>query len=231
MLARVPPASRTFIAMPAYTGAIEPETRRSLESCAPLCLQKRIAIIDCYVLSGCCYLDHARNICVKKFLESDASDLLFVDTDVGFGPDAIARILTTTKPFVAGIYPKKEVIPDWPVTLLPGDQRSDAEGCLRVAMVPTGFLRLHRSVFETLADKVPTYRNAQHGDLKAFFKTEIRDGEYWGEDVEFCRLWREAGGEIHAIPDMDFKHIDNTGKVFEGNWGRWLRENLAQRAA
>lgn len=209
--------------MPAYAGEPCEQTARFIIEGAKALKREGIEVEDFDPLSGMCYIDYARNILAKRFLDSEATDILWVDDDVASDPESMVRICKSTRPFVAGIYPKKTDPLSFPVTAKNGEVWSDSEGLAECEMVPTGFLRLHRSVFETLKPSRPVYNNTQHGPMSAFFLCSVRDGQYWGEDVEFCRLWREAGGLIHAFVDMPFVHVDRTsGKEYAGNWGPWL---------
>jgi hypothetical protein len=227
---RVAPARKVRIVMPAYSGDPCEQTARFIRDGALALQRAGIELEDFDPVAGLCYIDLVRNILAKRFLDSDATDLLWVDDDVASDPESMVRICQSTRPFVAGIYPKKTDPLSFPVTpvVSGGGMWSDSEGLVECQMVPTGFLRINRAVFEAIKPRVPTFGNSQHGPLSAFFLCAVRDGEYWGEDVEFCRLWREAGGQIHAFVDMPFVHVDRTsGKEYAGNWGDWLRERKA----
>lgn len=221
---KVAPARSVRIAVPAYSGDMTAETQSSIYEGVRLISEAGIGIEEFDVLPGVCYLDHARNILVDRFLRGSATDFIFIDADVGFDPESLLALCQAEYPVVAGIYPKKSEKPDWPVLTYPGELIAH-DNLIEVMMVPTGFMRINRAVFEYL--DVPSYANPG-GDVRAFFKTEVRDGFYWGEDVEFCRLLREHEIPIKAFADMDFRHVANTGQIFAGNWGKWL---LSQRDA
>lgn len=224
---RVAPARSVRIAVPAYSGALAKETQRSIVEGLKALKAEGIEVDAFDLLPGCCYLDHARNILVARFLRGAATDLLFIDADVGFGPEDLLRLCAATRPMVAGIYPKKTEPPEWPVSVSGEEIWADGDGLIDCWMVPTGFLRINRAVFEAI--DAPAYESDANGTLQAFFKTDIR-GTYWGEDVEFCRLVREAGIPIKAFAEMDFQHVDNDGRVYSGNWGRWLKSQMKEAA-
>lgn len=224
---RVGPARSVRIAVPAYTPeSYVDDAQRSLAAGVMALDAAGIKVEDVDVLQGCCYLDHVRNVLAGRFMRGKATDMIFLDGDVGFEPDSLLRLCQSTQPLVAGIYPKKKDPVEWPVTPTPGPMWSDAEGLIDCQMVPTGFMRINRIVFETI--DAPTYAH-EDGPLKAYFKTEVRDGDYWGEDVEFCRLWREAGGKVKAFAEMELRHTSPT-KTYTGNWGAWLREQIKEAA-
>lgn len=88
----------------------------------------------------------------------------------------------------------------------------------------TGFMIIKREVFEKLADTVLSYTNdvtdlagnLKADEIKEFFATSIEPGtnRLLSEDYHFCRLWREAGGQIFAAPWAHLSHIGSY--VFEG---------------
>jgi hypothetical protein len=88
----------------------------------------------------------------------------------------------------------------------------------------TGFMIIKREVFEKLADQVPTYTNdvtdlagnIKADEIKEFFATSIEPGtnRLLSEDYHFCRIWREAGGQVHAAPWAHLAHVGTY--VFEG---------------
>lgn len=228
--ARVEPARCVRIAVPTYSGDIFAETQRSLAAGLLALKDAGIEVEEFDVLPGVCYLEHARNVLAARFLQGKATDLIFIDADVGFDGESLLRLCQQTRPLVAGIYPKKLDEPEYPVSVLhpSGEVWMDEDGLVDCWMAPTGFMRINRAVFEGL--DVPKYRHPGLDLIGAYFKCEVRDETYWGEDVEFCRLVREAGGTVHAFVEMDFTHSSPT-KVYRGNWGNHLRSQTEKEAA
>lgn len=224
--ARVEPARRVRIAVPSYSGDLFEEMQRSLAA-GLLCLKDAgIEVEEVDILAGCCYLDHARNVLVGRFLRGTATDLIFLDADVGFDGDSLLKLCQQTRPLVAGIYPKKIEPPEYPVGVIGGEVWADREGLVDCWMAPTGFMRINRAVFASLT--VPHYAHPD-GMIGAYFKCEVRDETYWGEDVEFCRLVREAGAHVRAFAEMDFSHSSPTA-IYRGNWGKHLLSQLREAA-
>lgn len=227
MLDRCDPARRLFVAVPAYTGSVSTETAAALVAAVPF-LERAGVQVTAHFRNGNCYLDAARNQCVADFLESDATDMLFVDADVGFTPEAMLRIAAAERPVVGGAYPyKDDSCLRFPVRFAAGEDRwADEGGLLECIHVPTGFLRLNRAVF----DHLPAQEYIDYGSgpeprrVRDYFRCTIRD-TYFGEDVEFCRRWREAGGKVRMIPDLTFTHFGM--KSWMGNWGEAAKAGLA----
>ena len=109
---------------------------------------------------------------------------------------------------------------EWP---LKADENSNVRlyenGIAEVVAVPAGCLLIKRHVFEKMMKEYPHLKinqptnvngnNDTHEWLYNFFDTyfDEKTGKYYGEDFNFCRLWRELGGKIHAIMTENVVHI------------------------
>lgn len=205
MIERCDPVKHLYIGIPAYDGKVTAETARGLVGATIVCCNFLKIELSVRIEPGDPYLDHVRNKLVTAFLETDATDLLFIDADVGFEPRAIAQICRTTRPFVGGIYPKKMNGPKpvWPADFTASELQTDADGLVEAAMLPTGFLRLNRAVFDIMPAE--WYQFGEVG-TRGFFQSHVGAGGN-GEDVDFCHRWRELGGKIHLIPNLTFEHV------------------------
>jgi hypothetical protein len=205
---RCDPVKHLLIAIPSYSGKLAIETAASIITSQGIDFR-----VSFQSVSRDPYVDRARNALVTHFLtETDATDLLFVDDDLGFSLDAIARIGHSTRPFVGGSYRTKEDKIKFPADFLPGPKIRDEEGLIEMAMIPTGFLRLNRAVFDFVPHIV-----YEHQDRRqiGYFRNVVGDGKYVGEDVAFCHEWRSAGGKIFCMSDITFYHVGL--KTWEGN--------------
>lgn len=220
---------KVFLAMPSYLGHPAKETRQSLRNAREALTKAGIPHVFA-TQEGVCYICQARNILVKSFMETDCTDFVFIDDDVSFQPDALLKLLATPHPIVAGIYRKKMEPVSWPVNLI-GPLVLDENGCAEAHMLPTGFMRIKREVFETLRSKVPHYKADQYGDLVAYFMTGIRNGLFWGEDVAFTSAWRQAGGKLWALLDVTLGHTSaKDGRTYRGNLAHFIAEQTRRAA-
>lgn len=226
MIETVPPCKKLVIALPSYSGKPMLKTRRALDQAVRRAAKDGVELVACVTISGQCYLDVARNMLVREFRDTAGTDMLFVDDDVAFQEDAVARICAETRPIVAGIYPKKITPVQWPID---GAGPVGPDGLAELEMAPTGFMRINRAVFEAMAPHCEAF-GWEGKTLIAFFQTKIEGGRYWGEDVHFCRTWRRLGGKIHALADMHFTHTDKEGRDFAGNWATWLMQQAREAA-
>jgi hypothetical protein len=84
-------------------------------------------------------ITRGRSAIVAKFLDSNATHLLFVDADIRFEPQHVKRLLDADKDFVAGLYPAKVI--DWQQVLDRAGKTSetlDQAGLAYVGDVCTG---------------------------------------------------------------------------------------------
>lgn len=213
---------KVFIAVAAYEGCGAGFTYALFHTGAALAAAGIAHELAIY--SGNCHVDDSRNRLVRDFLNSDCTDLIFLDVDVGWLAADFVKMLRYDRDVVAGIYPKKHGDDTYPVRTLPGEIWSDADGLIEVEGAPTGFLRIRRSVLEQLA-KAAVYYNARNDAPSAIpliFERQVHDGIRWGGDYVFCKKWREAGGRIFIDPALRFEHSGE--HTWTGSVGAWLRQ-------
>lgn len=169
---------------------------------------------------GPCVSVH-RNEIVRPFLETRVEWLLFIDSDMDFGPDALDRLLEQAdareRPIVGALYfqeiaagglvlPLLYVRPEdavgYPrVALGPLDQLLDYpdDSLFPVAATGAGFLLIHRQVLE----KIEARRFS--AAFPWFQETEI-GGAPMGEDATFCLRASEVGAPIHVDTGLRIGH-------------------------
>eukprot|EP00930_Biecheleria_cincta_P071768 TRINITY_DN59229_c0_g1_i1.p1 TRINITY_DN59229_c0_g1~~TRINITY_DN59229_c0_g1_i1.p1 ORF type:complete len:518 (+),score=88.68 TRINITY_DN59229_c0_g1_i1:28-1581(+) len=95
---------------------------------------------------------------------------------------------------------------------------------------PTGCMLIKRGVFHRLQQAYPNLHcricGSHAGRTKRwdvwwrFFDTMVQDGEFLGEDIAFCRLWRDIGGTIWADLGATMTHVGRfayTGNMLESS--------------
>lgn len=138
-------------------------------------------------LDGDSLIPRARNRLVAEFMaDTRWTHLFWIDSDVGFEPEAALRLLDAGRDVVAGVYPMK--VDGWPAEglaqpLPAGSTRSDldalharfpvnpldppaspdADGFLAVQHAPTGFMLIARPVFERMSSAYPGLRYTPDG--------------------------------------------------------------------
>jgi hypothetical protein len=180
-------------------------------------------------------ITRARNMIAHCFLKTECTHLLFIDADIAFDPQDVAKMLDSKVDLIGGLYPKKYI--NWgrvhdavkrgvtPENLpfsagdyyVRGDVIRGSQQPVEVLSVGTGLMLIHRSVFEALKPETPVSRlgSTLVGEINTtdkvhhFFDTGVdqRTGEFLSEDYAFCQRWRAKGGKIYAAPWVKTMHI------------------------
>jgi len=220
--------------------------------------------------SGDSLIPRGRNRIASAFLKSDATHLLFIDADIQFKPEDVYGLLQSGHNLVAAPYPAKEldvgkiieaakaghVNPLRRGTRMVANTRGNGEEqgvnrCIRVHDLPTGFMMIHRSVFEEMVKAYPdmTYTDdgGEYETQYDFFFTGIveedgvvmkgpdgkvtlgRTRRYLSEDYGFCRRWQEMGGEAWLYLGSDLGHVGSF--LYEHDFGADIVEVPRAEAA
>ena len=102
---------KLFVATPMYGGMCAGMYTRSIADLAAICAKYNIQL-QLYYLFNESLITRARNYCVDEFLRSDATHLMFIDSDIGFNPNDVIALLalqSDDSPYdvIGGPYPKK----------------------------------------------------------------------------------------------------------------------------
>lgn len=100
-----------FLAVPMYGGACQGIFAKSVMDLSSICVQAGVKLYV-HPLFNESLIPRARNYCVDEFMRSDATHLLFIDSDIGFNPQDVLAMLymaSDDSPYdiIGGAYPKK----------------------------------------------------------------------------------------------------------------------------
>ena len=197
------------IATPSYDGKVHAEYAQSL-LLAGYVLAKCGIEVSATITKHNAFIDSARSIIVKSFLESDCTHLMFVDADLQFPDHAIAALVSAELPFCAGMYCSRHKKDKYTMRM-PDHKVVEREGWLQVERIPAGFMCIERSVLEVMSERAESFW-INDSDVPLVFKIKREDGRMIGEDFSFCddymELYREGVFKepIWIWPDIDFEH-------------------------
>jgi hypothetical protein len=189
-------------------------------------------------LPGDSLVNRARNNLAKRFLQGfhgqDGAGnpvtvqhdwMLFLDTDLVFKADDVETLYNYGVKHGPGIYcgayPIKQLRPKVVFNNMPNCV-PDAEGIVEVREAGTGFMLIHRKVFETMQEKLKDQieysvdmGHATGPDEIAwdFFSVGVYDDKllkrrrFLSEDWYFCQRWRELGGKVLMHTKISCNHI------------------------
>ena len=205
---------------------------------AVIVLNKSGIDFEYWALSGDSYVDRVRNTICERFLESNGTDLLFIDSDMSWDAQGFANILKSPFEVTGASYPQKN---NWEMysakieTFEDGSPKVNiATGLIKAEWVPAGFLRIKRSCLERFKRCYPdkTYQDVGADMLSplrvytSFFECQVIDGFRCGEDVTFCKRWAAAGGDMWVEPRITFGHYGI--KEWGGNYHEYLHSLLTK---
>jgi len=177
-------------------------------------------------IANIAYIGAARASMLRSALDAKADMVVFIDHDVSWRPADMLKLVQTEGDVVAGTYRCKiddeqymgvlETTPD----LRPVARESD--GALLAKLAPAGFLKVTKEAVDTFMVKYPDlcYGPMYHLSVD-LFNHGVHERVWWGEDYSFARRWREAGGDLWTVPDLQIDH-HTKDKVYAGNLHEFL---------
>lgn len=193
-------------------------------------LERSVPHLDGYEHATCftvgsVYISWARMDALGKALRWGADQVVFIDHDVSWRPEDLKKLLETPGDVVGGTYRFK--IPEHiymgrPMIGEKGAPLVRDDGCILMQYLPAGFLRVSRAAIEKFMAAYPHLVIQEKGEPNVdLFNHGVHQGVWFGEDYAFSRNWRDLGGELWCIPDLNLDH-HGKDKVWPGNYHQWL---------
>ena len=179
----------------------------------------------------CPYVAYGRNVLAAMFLETEYDYQLNLDADVEFEPEVVGRMILAQKDAICVPYRKKTQDQTLKFSVEfedPSDIYIDEKGLVELTKGPAGLTLVHRKVYEKLIKDYPNLKIKQKEIVsekanKYFYNfwdtTFDKNGNWWGEDVNFCNLIRKSGFKFYGIVDGKTTHHGNygwTGSLADG---------------
>jgi glycosyltransferase involved in cell wall biosynthesis len=173
------------------------------------------------------YISQARNVMLRKALDTQPDQVIFLDHDISFPPDALVKLIQTEGEVVAGTYRFKRDEEDYMGCLFtdakghPVVRQSD--GAIHAEWVPAGFLRVTAGAVNKFMNAYPhlIYGPAYRPFID-LFNHGAHKGLWYGEDYAFSRNWNDCGGSIWLLPNVDITH-HSADTAYPGNYHMYLR--------
>ena len=237
---------KLFVPIIAYGGQVHAEYMMSMMRLQLEIIRRRL-LCQFYPITSESLISRGRNAATAFFLNSTCDYMLFVDTDMSFSINDFNELTKENKPLTIGAYCKKYIsknkLDNYIKTndTLPSDWLSyvtdfsteipagvKTKKSIKVNYGATGFMLIHRSVFETIIKKKPDLKYKNDIDFYMgggdnfydFFSVKVnpKTKKYESEDYGFCQLWKECGGEIYCATNTDLVHIGRqkyTGNLYK----------------
>lgn len=171
---------RLMICTPMYGGQCNGMFMKSCLDLQGLCAQYGIQIRFSFLFNES-LITRARNYLADEFLRSDATHLLFIDSDINFNPQDVLALAALDKDIIGGPYPKKSInwkninaaakrnadndkfepgsleglVGDYVFNPVPGTKQFKVTEPLEVMEIGTGFMMVKRDVFNKFKEEYP----------------------------------------------------------------------------
>lgn len=162
-----------------------------------------------------------RNILVHEFLHySNLSRLLFVDSDMSWKAEDVVKLVNSKSGFVSGACTNRKIPLRFcfkPHLRENGKMwRLPKQNLLEVTDAGTGFLCIHRKIFEYIRSQEPenyyyfTLSNGKEEKIHRFFDFSVTEkNKPEGEDFHFSRKARKYGIKAYVDYSCIIGHIGN----------------------
>lgn len=160
-------------------------------------------------------VDAARNQMATDAIGKGFQELMWVDCDVAFDPDDVAKLRSHDLPFTCGIYPKKgprqfacEFLPGTPAVRF-----GKGGGPVEIKYCGFGFTHVRAEVFEAVEERfdLPICNLRFGSPLVPFFGPMVvtDPGGHWSlsEDYAFCERARQCGFNVVADTTIRLWHV------------------------
>lgn len=212
---------KVLICTPALTGSVDVRFVDSLVQTVMLCFKNDILIYPIFIANDA-LLQRARNDLLHTAVKSDADDVIFIDSDQGWNPEDVMRILQHPVDVVSGTIRRKTDNEEYAFKALQSGLVIDENNLIEISGTGTGFLRLTKKAVMSLYNSSPAYMD--RGEQKRFvFNVEIgSDGDLISEDIVMSNKLKNLGYKIWLAPEIMINHIGQ--KIFSGNFLEWCKK-------
>lgn len=160
-------------------------------------------------------IQRARNTSAMTFLTTPYQKLMFIDADIEFSPEDVAKLWNLNTDIAVAAYSMKRK--DRPLSAWKDGEllqiTSETPELLDVDYAGTGFMMIDRGVFEKMKIEHPEYEHIEGQDLTpcwSFFDCRVEEDKgkriYLSEDYFFCKRAREMGYSIKMDTTIRLKH-------------------------
>lgn len=180
-------------------------------------------------LNYCADIYVVRALLLGTFIrDPHATHMIFIDADMGWHPDSISRMLLLQRDFIAAAGPKKRYPIEMAFALVDDYGRpipiyhEPETNVIEVSEVGACFMMISRRCAERMVTAHPElefdYEDGR--ECAVFDPIIIHKGEGFprrrlSEDYSFCYRWRQLGGKIDLLADVELTHTGS--HTFKGS--------------
>jgi hypothetical protein len=222
---------KLFLAVPMYGGVCAGMFTKSIADLTGLCKEMEIPL-QLHFLFNESLITRARNYCADEFMRSDATHMMFIDSDIGFNPHDVIALLSLTgddTPYdvIGGPYPKKCI--SWEKIKLAVDKgiadkdpnrlenfvgdfvfnpkfkadRVPLGEPLEVLEIGTGFMMIRKNTLKKFSEAFPEYMYRPDHVRSAHFDGKRLIMMYFQAEQDRYNAEKAYGEVLKAIAESD----------------------------
>lgn len=227
--------TKIFISVPCYDATMTMQCTISIMNLTQLLTSNKINFVIDFIGNES-LITRARNNSLGKFMSTDFTHILFIDSDIEFNPSAVLDLLLFDKDVVCCAYPKKGY--NWKKLIYSMQNEKSNESLesrgldfsynaltnennelitngdfIKVHHASTGFMLIKRQIIEKLTEKhsdlnIITARLSETDkEICGLFCCIIKNKRFLSEDFSFCERVNDIGGEVWINVKHNLNHI------------------------
>lgn len=169
-------------------------------------------------LTNSSLITQARSKIANFFINNTEHEyLFFLDSDIGFNPDDVLKLMSHQVPIVSGAYPMKIIPERYCVDVVQPEERHG--DLLKINGNGMGFVLIHRQVFLDIAKHYPNLKyvpSNYHSDTPHspeemnnsfhFFAEQQSENGFMSEDKSFFHRAKQVGYNIFLDTSIRLNH-------------------------
>lgn len=207
-----------MIALPCHGGIVSEKTTMSLFNLGKLLVRNNIPH-GLLTQANSSLITQGRSKCANFFLNNtDHEYLFFLDSDIGFNPEDVLKLLLHQVDIVSGPYPMKTIPIRYCYDILQPEQRKG--DLVKIEGNGMGFVMIHRNVFVKMAQNfpdlkyIPSLKDSNYPPTEAelnnsyhYFMEHKADNAFMSEDKSFFYRAIMVGYDIWLDTSIKLQHI------------------------
>lgn len=207
-----------MIALPCHGGIVNEATTMSLFNLGKLLVRNNVPH-GLLTQANSSLITHGRSKCANFFINNtDNEYLFFLDSDIGFNPEDVLKLLSHNEDIVSGTYPMKTIPIRYCVDVLEPEERKG--NLLKIGGNGMGFVMIRRNVFIDIAQRFPYLKytpstkdsnypltEAEMNNSYHFFMEEKIGDSFASEDKSFFYRARMIGYTHWLDTTIKLRHV------------------------
>ena len=208
-----------MIALPCYGGLVCEKTTSGLFNLGKLLVRNDIPH-GLLTLANSSLISQGRSRIANFFVNNtDYEWLFFLDSDIGFDPESVLKLMSLQKSIACAAYPMKTIPIRYNYTVAQPEQRQGS--LVKIDSMGMGFVLIHRSVFADISKKygaelkyIPEVNSSNVEPSREeilnsyhYFLEMKQNQHYLAEDISFFHRARTVGHTAWLDTSINLSHV------------------------